>query len=87
MTRSLPCDDGRAAVARLDIGDEDELGDQHARFSGSRTTKHFWLLRMVARMTSDGIDRNWLSKEPISGTGHSTRPETSSSSSSSSTTS
>ena len=25
---------------------------------GSRSTKHFWLLRMVARITSSGIDRN-----------------------------
>ncbi len=54
---------------------------------GSRTTKHFWLLRMVARMTSSGMARNALSNEPISTTGHSTRPATSASSPSSSTSS
>ena len=42
---------------------------------GSLTTKHFWLLRMVARITSPGIDRNSSSNEPISTTGHSTRPD------------
>ena len=42
---------------------------------GIATTKHFWLLRMVARITSPGIDRNSLSNEPISTTGHSTRPD------------
>ena len=47
---------------------------------GSLTTKHFWLLRMVARITSPGIDKNSLSNDPISTTGHSTRPATSSSS-------
>ena len=47
---------------------------------GSRSTKHFWLLRMVARITSGGISRNASSNEPISTTGHSTRPATSSSS-------
>ena len=41
---------------------------------GSRSTKHFWLLRMVARITSSGIARNASSNEPISTTGHSTRP-------------
>ena len=47
---------------------------------GSLTTKHFWLLRMVARITSPGIDRNSWSNDPISTTGHSTSPATSSSS-------
>ena len=45
--------------------------------AASRSTKHFWLLRMVARITSSGIRRNVSSKVPISTTGHSTRPATS----------
>ncbi len=47
---------------------------------GSRSTKHFWLARMVVRITSGGIDRNASSNEPISTTGHSTSPATSASS-------
>ncbi len=41
---------------------------------GSRSTKHFWLLRIVARITSGGMPRKAASKLPISTTGHSTRP-------------
>ena len=48
--------------------------------AGSLTTKHFMLLRMVARITSPGIERNSCSNDPISTTGHSTSPATSSSS-------
>ncbi len=52
---------------------------------GRRTTKHFWLARMVARITSGGMSRKPSSNRPISTTGHSTRPATSSSRPSSST--
>ena len=52
------------------------LGASFAVF-GSRSTKHFWLLRMVARITSFGIARKASSNEPISTTGHSTSPATS----------
>ena len=44
-----------------------------------RRTKHFWLARIVARITSGGSSRNSGSNSPISTTGHSTRPATSSS--------
>ena len=45
-------DDGLAAVARFDVGDEDELVGELAGLRDRCTTKHFWLLRMVARITS-----------------------------------
>ena len=54
---------------------------------GSLTTKHFMLFRIVARITSPGIERNSFSNDPIATTGHSTSPATSSSSASSSTSS
>ena len=51
------------------------------------STKHFWLLRMVVRITSGGIARKASSNEPISTTGHSTSPATSASRPASSTSS
>ena len=51
---------------------------------GSRSTKHFWLARMVARITSGGMSRNAPRTRPSATTGHSTSPATSSSSPSSS---
>ena len=71
-------DDRLAAVLGLGVGDQDEACWRACRSCGSRSTKHFWLLRMVARITSGGIARNASSNEPISTTGHSTRPATSS---------
>ena len=55
--------------------------------AGSFSTKHFWLARMVARTTSSGTSRKAGSNDPISTTGHSTRPEISSSRPASSTSS
>ena len=86
MTRSLP------ATIALPPSTASMLATRMKRLAslavcGSRSTKHFWLLRMVARITSGGIARNASSNAPISTTGHSTRPATSSSSPSSSTSS
>ena len=50
-----------------------------------RVTKHFWFARIVSRMISAGIARKSVSNSPISTTGHSTSPDTSSSRPSSST--
>jgi hypothetical protein len=72
---ALPPSDASMLAVRMNLLDELALV-----VLGSLTTKHFWLLRMVARITSPGIDRNSGSNEPISTTGHSTRPATSSSS-------
>ena len=72
-------DDRLPAVGRLDIGDEDEAVGELAGLARLRSTKHFWFLRMVVRITSAGIDRNAASNAPISTTGHSTRPATSAS--------
>ena len=82
-----------AAVLRLDVGGEDEaVGERRLAVAASsagerRVTKHFWLARMVSRITSAGMSRNASSKSPISTTGHSTSPDTSSSRPSSSTSS
>ncbi len=49
-------DDGLAAVGRFEVRRQDEALASLPVF-GSRTTKHFWLLRMVARITSPGMLR------------------------------
>ncbi len=67
----------RAVILRQQVGNEDEaVGEAAVR--GSFSTKHFWLARMVARITSSGMPRKASSKLPMSTTGHSTRPQTSS---------
>ena len=47
---------------RLDVGDEDGSGwrDHACLARSARSTKHFWLARMVARMTSGGIGEESL---------------------------
>ena len=52
--------------------------------SGVRSAKYFWFVRMVVASTSGGTAMNASSMRPSSGTGHSTRPVTSSSSAGSS---
>ncbi len=51
-------DDRRAAVAGLDIGDQDEAAGQ--RPSVVRSAKYFWLLRIVVTSASGGTAMNCL---------------------------
>ena len=56
-TRAVARRDRRAAVAGDDIRDQDEFVGELRR-AASRSTKHFWLARIVARITSGGMSRN-----------------------------
>ena len=53
-------DDRLAAVGGFHVGDEDEFVGASLPLSASRSTKHFWLARMVVRITSGGIFRKAL---------------------------
>ena len=87
MTRSLPATMASPPSSASMLATRMNLSTSLA-CAASRSTKHFWLLRMVARITSSrNVAGNSRSNEPISTTGHSTRPATSASRPSSSTSS